>query len=93
METGDADGEGQFLFTNCIMPITDATQVSCYVGWRNSPQTPVSYTHPSAIDDQGQSPIDPIESRYQRAHVTIAAGAAWTYLRGVQTDTQLAGER
>ena len=92
-ETGDADGEGNFLFTDVVMPITDATQVYCSVGWRNAPQAPPSYTHESMIDDQGQSPIGGIESRYQRGHVRIAYGTNWTYLRGIETDTQLAGER
>jgi hypothetical protein len=92
METGDADGKGQFIFTNAVMPITDATQVYCSIGYRNSPQGAVLYTAESAIDDQGQAPLD-IESRYQRVHVRIVAGTAWSFARGAQTDSQLGGER
>ena len=92
LETGDADGEGKFIFTNAVMPITDATQVMVSIGYRNSPQSLPSYTAESAIDDQGQAPIN-IESRYQRAHVRILAGSSWTYARGIQSDSQLAGER
>ena len=93
LETSDADGEGSYLFTDIIMPITDATQCYCSVGWRNSPQALVQYTNESLIDDQGQAPIGGIEARYQRAHVRIAYGTNWTYLRGIETDTQLAGDR
>ena len=92
LETGDADNQGKFIFTNAVMPITDATQVMCSIGWRNSPQALPTYTAEVAIDDQGQAPIN-IESRYQRAHIRIIAGTSWTFARGVQADSQQAGER
>jgi hypothetical protein len=93
LETPDADGEGQYLFTDIIMPITDATQVYCSVGWRNSPQGLPQYTKEQIVDDQGQACFNPIESRYQRGRVRIVAGSAWTFIRGIQPNTQLAGDR
>jgi hypothetical protein len=93
LETGDADGKGQFIFTDVVMPITDASQVFVSVGWRNSPQGVVNYTTERAIDDQGQACFNPIESRYQRGRVRIVAGTAWTFARGIQPNSQLAGDR
>jgi hypothetical protein len=93
LETGEADGEGKFLFTDSVMPITDATQVFCSIGWRNSPQALPTYTEENLIDEQGQAGIDPIESRYQRVRIRIDEGTFWTYARGVQPFTQPAGER
>lgn len=93
LETGEADGKGQFLFTERMMPITDATQTYCMVGWRNSPQAVIQYTEENMIDDVGVAPIDPIESRYQRARIRIAEGTFWSYARGVQPFTSPAGDR
>jgi hypothetical protein len=93
LETGDADGEGQMLFTNAVRPITDANQVYCSVGWRLAVQGLLNYTAENLIDDMGMSPIDPIEARYQRARVRIVAGSSWTFARGVEPETQMAGDR
>ena len=93
LETGEADGEGGFLFTERIMPITDATQTYCSIGWRNSAQGIIQYTEENLVDDMGVCPIDPIESRYQRARVRIEAGSFWSYAKGTQPFTQIAGER
>src|SRR6516165_9952013 len=38
LETGEGDGKGKMIFTTAMRPITDATQVYCSVGFRNSPQ-------------------------------------------------------
>jgi len=93
LETGDADGEGQMLFTNAVRPITDATQVYCSVGWRLAVQGLLSYTAENLIDDMGMAPIDPIEARYQRGRVRIVAGSSWTFARGVEPESQVAGDR
>ena len=93
LETSDADGDGKYLFTDIIMPITDATQVYCSVGWRNSPQMAPSYTTEQLVDDQGQACFNPIELRFQRGRVRIVAGTAWTFVRGIHPNTQLAGDR
>src|SRR6516164_10762240 len=77
LETGDADAEGQMVFTNAVRPITDATQVYCSVGWRLAVQGLLNYTAENLIDDMGMSPIDPIEARYQRGRVRIVAGSSW----------------
>ena len=75
------------------MPITDATQTYCSIGWRNSAQGIIQYTEENLVDDMGVCPIDPIESRYQRARVRIEAGSFWSYAKGTQPFTQIAGER
>ena len=93
LETGEADGKGRMLFTVAMRPITDATQVFCSVGYRNNAQAFPSYTAENPIDDMGMAPIDPIESRYQRIRVRIAAGSGWTYARGTQPDSEEAGDR
>ena len=93
LETGEGDGKGKMIFTTAMRPITDATQVYCSVGFRNSPQGIPVYTMENLIDDMGMAPIDPIESRYQRIRVRIEAGSSWTYVRGAQPETEGAGDR
>jgi hypothetical protein len=93
LETGDADAEGQMVFTNAVRPITDATQVYCSVGWRLAVQGLLNYTAENLIDDMGMSPIDPIEARYQRGRVRIVAGSSWTFARGIEPESQVAGDR
>ena len=93
LETGDADAEGQMIFTNAIRPITDANQVYCSVGWRLSVSGLLNYTAENLIDDMGMSPIDPIEARYQRGRVRIVAGSVWSFARGIEPEVQTAGDR
>src|SRR6516225_826160 len=93
LETGDADAEGQMIFTNAIRPITDANQVYCSVGWRLSVSGLLNYTAENLIDDMGMSPIDPIEARYQRGRVRIVAGSSWSFARGIEPESQVAGDR
>jgi len=93
LETGDADAEGQMIFTNAIRPITDANQVYCSVGWRLSVSGLLNYTAENLIDDMGMSPIDPIEARYQRGRVRIVAGSSWSFARGIEPEVQTAGDR
>jgi hypothetical protein len=92
METAEVDGEGIMLFTSGTRVISDAATIYVSTGWRNNPNVALTYTSEEVTDDTGWAP-QLIESRYQRERIRIAAGASWTYCRGVQPDGMGAGER
>lgn len=92
METPEQDGEGQMIFTSGLRPITDCVASLCSIGWRNNPNAAIAYTTEAAIDDMGWAP-QIIEARYQRGKLRCPAGASWSYARGLQPDSQAAGDR
>lgn len=92
MDTSEQDGEGQMIFTNGIRAITDCPAAACSIGYRNNVNAVVAFTPEAVIDDMGWAP-QIIESRYQRGRLRCPAGATWTFARGLQPDSQYAGER
>ena len=91
IETEEFDLEGETIFCDTIRPITDCAQALCSVVTRNSAQGQRNLSTPVAIDANGLSGVC-LEARYMRGRLTLPAGTAWTYARGMQPLVQPASE-
>lgn len=93
VETMEVDLEGKTVFVSGLRPITDAANVVMSLGHRLTAAGAVAYTTERALHSAtGMAPCLK-ETRYARARARIPAGEAWTYIRGVQPESEIAGER
>ena len=91
LETEEFDLEGMTVFCDTIRPITDCAQALCSVVTRVSAQGARVISTPVPIDANGLSGAC-VEARYMRGRLTLPAGTAWSYARGMQPLTQPASE-
>lgn len=92
VETGEQDGGGQMVFVSAFLPLTDCDSAAGSLGWRMNAQLAVAYTGETTVDETGQCYMN-VEARYVRARVRNPAEAVWNYLRAVQPDFSVAGDR
>lgn len=91
VETAEQDGKGWNLWISGLRPMSDSSGVMCSVGCRRSAKGAVSYTTESEVNDDGFAGAL-VETRYARGRMRFPAGDEWTYVQGVQTLAELAGD-
>lgn len=93
METSEQDLEGNLVFISSLAPITDASDLVCSIGGRLSVKQTVSYSAETPMEETDGTCSQRVETRYARARARVPAGASWSFVRGVQPDAQVAGDR
>lgn len=93
METAEQDLEGDIVFIEGIIPLTDSPDLVCSVGGRFTAQEDVVYTAESPIETDNGSCSMQVETRYARVRARVPAGKVWSYARAVQPQASLAGDR
>lgn len=95
VESGEFGGD-QRVFVSGVRPYVDGGvtdgDVTISIGYRSSPDASVSYTTATEAGVDGICP-QRISTRFARARVTIAAGANWTVLQGVEPFSRAEGRR
>lgn len=91
VDTEEVDSGGDLIFISDVRPLTDATTALVSIGGRMNAQAAVAYSEETALDDTGDCP-QLVETRYARARVRIPAASSWSYVRGVQPESVLAGD-
>lgn len=92
VETGEKENEGQFVYVKGVRPLIDGGTPTVAVGYRNNPNSAISYTSANSAGDDGMAPHH-ITARYVRAKVVVPAGSTWTHATGVQPEFELDGGR
>jgi hypothetical protein len=77
-----------------VFPVVDTAQATITIGQRNIPSAAVSWGTPAAmLTTTGSCPVRST-ARYQRARLSIPAGATWTHAQGIMApDARAAGKR
>ena len=75
-----------------IAPLTDASAVTIQVSKRENLNATATWGSASSLNNQGVAPARS-SGRYHRVRASIAAGAPWNDLRGVEIDAVDAGAR
>lgn len=91
IETDEQDSGGDLVFVSGVRPLTDAPTALISLGTRLNAQDDVAYSDESALTTQGDCP-QLVETRYARAKLRIPAESVWSYARGVQPMSVLAGD-
>lgn len=93
LETGDLDlGEGRRALVTGVRPIADTPAITVSVGARNDQAAPVAYSVATSPTDDGFCP-QRVATRYPRARIDIAAGAAWSHASGFEPRIRPEGRR
>lgn len=96
LESGDyqfgRDNAATIKKVTPLIDCTDPTQVSIEIGFRNFLGEAVSYSAAAALNSEGEA--FPLRyARYPRMRTTVAAGATWTKVRGIETIWASGGKR
>lgn len=83
LETREAELQpGRRAFVREIRPMVDTNAATISVGRREVLSAAPGYTSEAAMTPSGRCPVRS-SGRYQRARLTIPAGASWTHAQGV----------
>ena len=91
LETEEQDSQGDMIFIDSMIPITNCGTVLGSIGFRNTAQAAVTYTAEQPVDVRGYC-SQLCEARYARARLRMPFGATWNFARGVQPSVQQAGD-
>lgn len=91
VETGEVQlFPGRRALVTSVRPIVDGGSPSVRVGFRNRTVDPVSWGAETELDERGACP-QRSAGRYHRARISLAAGAAWEHLQGLEAEARPEG--
>lgn len=92
LETSERGGNGRRIFVRGMRPITDADEIYCAVGARETLQASASYSTETLINAVGMCPAR-VSTRYARGKARIPSGEDWSFITGLEPDVAPEGQR
>jgi hypothetical protein len=92
IDTGEFENQGFVNYCDGARIIVNGGTPTLSIGYRNTPQSSVTFTTPSVAGDDGVA-RQRISARYMRARVVIPSGSSWSHAQGIQPEILSEGER
>ena len=85
--------DGGRAFVNSVLPVSNASDIACSIGYRTLQSGSVTYTGESTIQSQTGECNFRVDSPYHRFKFRIPAGSDWDYIKGYKVKVREVGEK